>query len=192
MPPNDEFHVSVSPSLSSLHLPKSQKPCLNALTLTSYLGFPTFTTLTASGASMAAIIMMAVLFLGSATSLLRRVSRFCKPLPVFFTPSQVSKAMFESFDTDFVSQFPYVHNPDGVSGTNCSCPSSWRLRLGCLWCRLATSFEPGRRVLPVSFHPCVLRSPRLTTFIPLSFHGYMLSRDVWSSTRLTNLPSVLL
>ena len=130
MPPNDEFHVSLSPSLSSLHLPKSQKPCLNALTLTSYLGFPTFTTLTASGASMAAIIMMAVLFLGSATSLLRRVSRFCKPLPVFVTTFQVSKDMFERFDIDFVSRYPHVHDPDGFSGTNCICPSSWRCFLG--------------------------------------------------------------
>ena len=132
--------VSLSPSLSSLRFFKSQKTCLNALTLISYLGVPTFTTLTASTAPMAAIIMMAVLFLGSATSLLRRVSRFCKPLPVFVTAFQVSKDMFERFDIDFVSRFPHVHDPDGFSGTNCSCPSSWRLRLERLWCRLTMSF----------------------------------------------------
>ena len=46
--------VSLSPSLSSLRFFKSQKTCLNALTLISYLGVPTFTTLTASAAPMAA------------------------------------------------------------------------------------------------------------------------------------------
>ena len=66
--------------------------------------------------------------------------RLCKPLPVFFTVFQVSKDMFERFDIDFVSRFPHVHDPDGFNGANCSCPSSWRLRLERLWCRLTMSF----------------------------------------------------
>ena len=42
--------------------------------------------------------------------------RLCKLLPVFVTAFQASKAMFERFGTGFVSWFPHVHDPDGVSG----------------------------------------------------------------------------
>ena len=44
--------------------------------------------------------------------------RLFKTLPVFVTVFQVSKDMFERFDTDFVSRCPHVHDPDGFNGTN--------------------------------------------------------------------------